>query len=124
MAWHFSSDKPVYLQIAERIRREVLAGIYPAGSQIPTVRQLALEAAVNPNTVQHALTELEEEGIIIARGTIGRYVTEDRQVLESCRKRLAEGLVQSFMESMAQLSVSEEQIIAMIKEARNEHSGM
>ncbi len=118
MAWHFSSDKPVYLQIAERIRRSVLAGSYPAGSQIPTVRQLALEAAVNPNTVQHALAELESEGIIIAKGTIGRYVTEDRQVLENCRKRLAEELVHGFIESMAQLSISEEQVIEMIKEAR------
>lgn len=118
MAWHFSSDKPVYLQIAERIRREVLAGRYSAGSQIPTVRQLALEAAVNPNTVQHALIELENEGIIIARGTIGRYVTEDRQVLESCRKRLAEELVRKFIESMAQLSISEEQVIEMLREAK------
>jgi len=118
MAWQFSSDKPVYLQIAERIRRAVLAGRYPSGSQIPTVRQLALEAAVNPNTVQHALAELENEGIIIARGTIGRYVTEDRQVLENCRKRLAEELVYGFLESMAQLSISEEQIIAMIREGK------
>ncbi len=122
MAWSFVSDRPVYLQIAERIRKAVLAGKYPAGTQIPTVRQLALEAAVNPNTVQRAFADLEQEGIILSKGTVGRYATEDTQVLEACRRRLAGELVQGFIESMAQLSISEEQAISMIKEAQNELS--
>ena len=122
MAWRFVSDRPVYLQIAERIRKAVLAGKYPAGTQIPTVRQLALEAAVNPNTVQRAFADLEQEGIILSKGTVGRYATEDTQVLEACRRRLAGELVQGFIESMAQLSISEEQAISMIKEAQNELS--
>ena len=64
MAWSFTADKPVYLQIAKRITGLVLSGEYKSGEQIPSVRQLALEAAVNPNTVQHAFTYLEDEGII------------------------------------------------------------
>lgn len=116
MAWKFTADRPVYLQIAERITRSVLAGEYPPGTQIPSVRQLALDAAVNPNTVQHAFTELEQEGIILPRGTTGRFVTEDRQVLEDCRKRLARQLVMTFIEDMAQLSYDLEQAVAMIKE--------
>ena len=71
MAWHFTSDKPVYIQIAERITKSVLSGEYKPGEQIPTVRQLALIAAVNPNTVQRAFTELENDGIIISKGTVG-----------------------------------------------------
>ena len=89
MAWNFSSDKPVYIQIAERIMTSVLAGDYKPGEQIPTVRQLAIQAAVNPNTVQHAFTELEKEGVIISQGTLGRYVTEDTEVIEACRKQLS-----------------------------------
>lgn len=116
MAWSFTSDRPVYLQIADRITKSVLSEEYQAGEQLPTVRQLAMEAAVNPNTVQHAFAELENEGIIISKGTLGRFVTEDTQVVEICRKKMAERLVLSFVENMEQLSLSKEQAIAMIEE--------
>lgn len=118
MAWSFSSDKPVYLQIADRIMKSVLSGEYLSGQQIPTVRQLALEAAVNPNTVQHAFAELEHEGIIISKGTLGRFVTEDAQVVEACRKKMAQKLVENFLGNMDQLSISPEQAITMIEEAK------
>lgn len=118
MAWSFTSDRPVYLQIADRIIKSVLSGEYEAGAQIPAVRQLALEAAVNPNTVQHAFAELENEGIIISKGTVGRYVTEDAAVVELCRKKMAEQLVRDFLENMDQLSITREQAITMIEEAK------
>ena len=117
MAWHFTSDRPVYLQIADRIIKSVLSGEYQPGEQIPAVRQLALEAAVNPNTVQHAFAELEHEGIIISKGTMGRYVTENTDVVAVCRKKMAQQLVTSFTENMKQLSIEKEEIIAMIEEA-------
>ncbi len=116
MAWKFSSDRPVYLQISERIVRKVLSGEYSAGEQIPSVRQIALEAAVNPNTVQHAFSELENEGLIISKGTLGRFVTDDEQVVEVCRKRMAEQLVREFSKDMRELSISKEQAIKMIEE--------
>ena len=106
MAWNFSSGKPVYLQIAERITRSVLSGEYSAGEQIPSVRHIALDAAVNPNTVQHAFSVLEYEGIIISQGTLGRFVTEDKEVIVACRKKMAENLVKEFIENISQLSVS------------------
>lgn len=118
MAWKFSGDRPVYLQIAERIKKAVLSGIYPPGGQIPSVRQLALEAAVNPNTVQHAFTELEHQGIILSRGTQGRYVTEDTQTIEACRMEMANQYVQVFLKDIEHLGISQEQAIAMIKEAK------
>jgi len=116
MAWRFSQDRPVYLQISERIIKSVLSGEYEAGGQIPSVRQLAMEAAVNPNTVQHAFSELENEGLIISKGTLGRFVTEDKQVVEACRKKMAEQLVKDFTENIGQLSISKEQAIRMIEE--------
>ena len=116
VAWHFSSDKPVYIQIAERIERSVLSGEYPPGQQIPTVRQLALEAAVNPNTVQHAFTELESKGILISHGTLGRYVTGDTAVLEACRQRMAKRVIDQLIRDLAVLSISTEQAIKMMKE--------
>lgn len=117
MAWSFSSDKPVYVQIAQRLTASVLAGEYKAGEQIPTVRQLALEAAVNPNTVQHAFSVLESEGVIVSQGTVGRYVTEDAKVIENCRRQVTEQLVKEFAENIGKLSVSKEQILEMIGEA-------
>lgn len=118
MAWRFTSDRPVYIQIADNIIKAVLSGRYVVGEQIPSVRQLALEAAVNPNTVQHAFTELENVGIIIPKGTLGRYVTEDTQIIERCRRRMAEQLIDNFVENIEQLSVSIEEAITMIREAK------
>ena len=115
MAWSFSSDKPVYLQIANRITASVLSGEYKAGEQIPTVRQLALEAAVNPNTVQRAFLELEQNGIVVSKGTVGRYVTSDATVIEECRKQQIEEIVQKFIKKCENLSVGKDEIIDIIE---------
>lgn len=116
MAWSFSSDKPVYVQIAERITISVLSGEYRSGEQIPTVRQLALEAAVNPNTVQHAFTLLENNGIVISQGTSGRFVTQDSTIIEACRKKMTEEIVQNFIKKCKKLSVTKKEIISIIEE--------
>ena len=100
MNWKFTTEKPVYLQIMDQIRGAVLSGEYAPGAKIPAVRELAAEARVNPNTVQHALHELEQEGLLSAHGTNGRFVTEDEQVLQRLRsariRELAEDCAQRF----------------------------
>lgn len=92
MVWRFSGGRPVYLQIMEQIQGAVLAGEYIPGARIPSVRDLATEAQVNPNTMQHALQELERTGLLEARGTSGRYVSEDPMILEKIRKDRLEEL--------------------------------
>ena len=114
MGWRFSQDKPVFIQIGEQIKRLVVSGEYPAGAQIPTVRQIALEAAVNPNTVQHAFAVLETEGIIISKGTQGKFVTEDSEILEACRNNMAKKLASDFMENMESLAFSKEEAVKLI----------
>lgn len=116
MAWNFSSDKLIYMQIADRIIMSVISGDYAPGAQIPSVRQLALEAAVNPNTVQHAFTELENEGVIISKGTIGRYVTEDAAIIDKCRKKTAEQTVKAFVQNIQPLGLQKSEIIKMLEE--------
>ena len=116
MAWSFSNEKAVYIQIAERIRNSILSGEYPPDGQIPSVRQLALISAVNPNTVQHAFTELEGEGLIVSKGTLGRFVTADLTVIESFRKRAAKELVEEFLKNAQKMSLSKDEIIKMIGE--------
>ena len=116
MAWTFLSNKPVYTQIAERIIMSILSGKYKVGEQIPSVRQLALEAAVNPNTVQHAFTELKNEGIIVFKDTVGRYVTEDTEIIEACRKKMAERLIKNFIADIEPLHLEKTKIIKMLEE--------
>ena len=116
MAWSFTADRPVYLQVADRIRKMVLSGEYAAGEQLATVRQLAMTAAVNPNTVQRAFAELESEGIIVSKGTVGRFVTEDPTVVEACRSSMAESIIKSFVEEMRQLSIDKSKLLKMIEE--------
>ncbi|MBQ2943279.1 MAG: GntR family transcriptional regulator [Ruminococcus sp.] len=116
MAWSFDKHTPVYLQIAERIRNNIIRGVYPPNSQIPSVRQLALLAAVNPNTVQHALTALELEGIIYSESTTGRFVTDNEELINSARVQAAHKLVSQFMKSAQELSISKDELITMIKE--------
>jgi len=118
LAWKFTSDKPVYLQIADRLTKSVLSGEYKPGEQIPSVRQLALEAAVNPNTIQHAFTELENNGLIISKNTVGRFVTDDEAIIEECRNDLAQSIVKDFMKNMAQLSITPEQALKYIEEEK------
>ena len=116
MAWRFEGDRPVYVQLADRITKSVLSGEYQPGSQLPTVRQLALDAAVNPNTVQRAFTELEHEGLIVAHGTLGRFVTEDKAVIQAVRKDVALKIARTFGKEMKQLSMTSEEVMELIRE--------
>ncbi len=116
MAWIFSQDRPVYIQIAERITRSVLSGEYKPGDQVPSVRQLALDAAVNPNTVQKAFSELENEKIIISKGTLGRFVTDNTEDIEMARRKTAETIMKKYLKDMEELSIQKEQAITLLKE--------
>ena len=106
MTWKFSSEMPVYLQIMDQIRGSVLSGEYLPGGKIPSVRDLAAQAQVNPNTVQHALHELEQEGLLIAHGTNGRFVTEDDQVLQKLREDRIRALALECAQKFAVLGLS------------------
>lgn len=116
MAWSFNEHTPVWLQIERRLRNEIISGVYKPDEQIPTVRQLAVTAAVNPNTVQRALTALEEEGLIHSNGTLGRFVTNDEAVLKTARKQIVKELVSDFVKQAGYISVSREELIEILKE--------
>jgi DNA-binding transcriptional regulator YhcF (GntR family) len=117
LAWKFAPDRPVYIQISDRIKQFILSGEYAPGEQIPTVRQIALDAAVNPNTVQRAFNELEGEGLIIPHGTLGRFVTDNTEKINNCRHECAKETVKAFINEMKKLSISDDEISEMVKEA-------
>lgn len=122
MSWIFTPDKPVFIQIAERMTRFIISGEYPAGKQIPTVRQIALEATVNPNTVQKALTLLESEGLIFSKSTLGKFVTEDKSLIDSYRKKVAQKTAESFLINMKEIGLSPEESIEILESKLKELS--
>lgn len=116
MAWKFDPKLSVSLQIVQRLRLDILKGVYPPGGQFPTVRQLAQDAAVNPNTVQKALTALEGEGLLQSRGTVGRFVTEDTQVLEASRENLRREYLKQVLAGARELGITRQQFFDYLRE--------
>ena len=98
--------RPVYLQIEEYIHNAVITNVYPSGSRIPTVRELAAEIGVNPNTIQRAMTELEQQGLLITQGTSGRIVTQDQAVIDSMRQAAIDKAVKETCERFKALGLS------------------
>jgi len=115
MPWNLDNDRPIYLQLMERIRQDIVAGIYSPGDRLPSVRELALEAAVNPNTMQKALSELERNGLVYSQRTSGRFITEDKEMLKQLKEELAAEHIQQFLEKMKQLGFENRETLTMIQ---------
>lgn len=98
MNWKLTGDSPVYQQIMAAIRGAILKGELPPGGKVPSVRDLAAQAQVNPNTMQRALTELEREGLLISGGTSGRTVTQEEEILKAMREETLQALAKEFAE--------------------------
>ncbi len=114
MPWQFDNERPIYTQLLEKIRIRIISGQYPAGNRLPSVRELAAEAAVNPNTMQRALAELERSGLIYSQRTSGRYVTEDESLVSFIRESVAQEKIHSFYEEMKQLGYSREETMNLL----------
>jgi len=85
MSWSFQADMPIYTQLVARLQEQIVSGVYPPGGKLPSVRDLAAEAGVNPNTVQRAFADLEREGLIYTQRTAGKFVAEDAAVVGAAR---------------------------------------
>ena len=114
MKWEFKSGIPIYLQIISLLKMKIAAGELPPGSQVQPVRELAMEAGVNPNTMQRALTQLEQEGLLYTQRTSGRFVTEDKQVLKEMRKSVSEQYVKDLFEALGKIGMNREEIIEAV----------
>lgn len=114
MAWQFDGQRPLYLQICEKITYAIVSGRYRTGERFPAVRELAMEAAVNPNTMQKALAELERQGILVSERTAGRCVTDDEALIERQRQALAQTSVQVFLENMERLGYTPAEVVELL----------
>ena len=123
MIWHLSDDRPIYAQLMETITLAITSGALPAGSRLPSVRDLAAEAGVNPNTMQRALSELERSGLLYSQRTSGRFVTDQTEQITQKRKELAMEQIGVFLSSMKDMGYSTGQTIELIRQAeKEEHS--
>ena len=115
MAWALNNDRPIYLQLMERIQTDIVSGKYKPGEKLPSVRELALDAAVNPNTMQKALSELERIGLVYSQRTSGRFITEDDTMLKELKTSLAHEHIIEFLKKMKQLGFQESEMLELIE---------
>ena len=115
MAWILDDSRPIYLQIVDLIKTEIIAGVYRPGDKLPSVRDLAMEASVNPNTMQKALTELERSGLVYTQRTNGRFITEDIAKMTEIKEQLAREQIQNSLKAMEQLGFTKEEIKKLLQ---------
>lgn len=120
MPWFLTSDRPIYAQLIEQIELKICSGVYPLGSKLPSVRDLAQEASVNPNTMQRALSKLEESGLLYTVRTNGRFVTEDINMIKQTKERLAQEQIREFLKKMIDLGFDKKDILSMLTDMSKE----
>ena len=114
MSWIFDNKKPIYLQIMERIKLQIVSHTLEPNQQLPTVREFAAEASVNPNTIQRALSELEREGFVYSKRTTGRFVTENQELIAQSRRQLSEEELEHFISSMTHFGYEKEELPGVV----------
>jgi len=124
VSWDFAPDKPIYLQLQEQVKLRIISGKYLPGDKLASVRELSVEASVNPNTMQRALAELERDGLVHTERTSGRFVTRDTEVINKMKNDIAMELVNTFLSKMNEIGYSKSEatdIILNSKEVEHEH---
>lgn len=114
MQWELNSDKPVYLQLVELIQTGIISGFYKPGDKLPSVRDLAAQATVNPNTMQKAMSELERTGLVYTNRTSGRFITSDEAMIKALKGQAAKEQIFGFLDRMTQLGFHPDEIYALI----------
>ncbi len=122
MAWNLDSDRPIYAQLVEILQMRIVSGQYKPGARIPSVRDMAAEAAVNPNTMQRAFAELERDGLIVTQRTSGRSVTQDEAAIRRVKEQLAKNRIEDFITGMRRIGYSGQEIINMLEDVFKEEN--
>lgn len=117
MSMEFDNNLPIYLQIMNKIKRDIVTGALKAGDKIPSVRELAVELQINPNTIQRTFQELERENIVETRRGLGRYVTSEESKIMNIKKEMASELLDGFIHGMKDLGFSEAEIVTLVSES-------
>jgi len=112
----FDNERPIYVQLVEELRIKIISGKLKAGERLPSVRELALIARVNPNTMQKALAELEDEGLVYTERTNGKFVTENTELIEKMRNELAKEKVNNYLNDMKNIGITYNEALKYLQE--------
>ena len=115
MPWNFDNSIPIYLQIIQEMKRKIIRKELAPGERLPSVRDLAKEAGVNPNTMQKALTELETRGLIETERTTGKYVTDNKEQISLLREDYLRERLEPFMKELSSMGLEEEELVSLIR---------
>lgn len=125
MAIDFDSNLPIYIQVMDYIKKEIVSGRLKPGDRIDSVRDLALHFGVNPNTVQRSLSELEREGLLKSERTAGRFISENEELIALVREQMATSCISRYVKEMENLGYKGEEILAQtayyVKERENDN---
>lgn len=119
MEFEFDDDKPIYKQLVEKLKLEIVLGHFQSGEKLPSVRELSTMICVNPNTIQRSLAELENEHLIYTKRTAGKFVTEDETIIHQLKQELAKDKIDSFVSDIETLGLKIEDVIKLLKERKN-----
>lgn len=115
MPWDLDENLPIYLQLVDELQKRIINGTYVPGGKLPPVRELAADAGVNPNTMQRALAQMENSGLIYTQRTSGRFLTDDRQKIECLRREAAQALIRDFLRKMREFGIGREEVCKLIQ---------
>ena len=120
MEWKIDNNKPVYIQLVEQLKVKIISGEIELDSKLDSVRSLAADAMVNPNTMQKALAELEREGFVYSKRTSGRFVTDNKELIENERKNLVKDNVKMTLDTLINLGYTNKEILNLVEEILRE----
>ena len=120
MKWQIDNNRPVYIQLVEQLKVKIISGEIELDSKLDSVRSLAADAMVNPNTMQKALAELEREGFVYSKRTSGRFVTNNKELIEKERKNLVKDNVKKTLDTLINLGYTNEEILNLVEEILRE----
>jgi DNA-binding transcriptional regulator YhcF (GntR family) len=118
MEYVFDNDRPIYLQLVEQLRLEIISGKLKMGEKIPSVRDFAMQVKVNPNTMQKALAELEREKLIYTERTNGKYITNDEEVIKNLKKSIIDEKIDNFILDMQKMGISQKEVFAYLQKRK------
>ena len=116
MSFDFNNTVPIYLQLVEQLKKEIISGKFSAGERLPSVRDLAFGLKVNPNTMQKALAELENIGLVFTERTNGKFVTENTSLIETYKQNYAKDITRKYIETMAEIGLKKDEAIVFIEQ--------
>ena len=116
MDFTFDNNIPIYIQLLDYLKIYLISGVFKAGDKLPSVRDFATTFKVNPNTMQKALAELENEQLIYTERTNGKYVTEDEELIEKIKRKLAKEIIDNYLNNMKKIGIDYNSAVKYLQE--------